>query len=595
MRDHAGFCDIADYGFLSDCRSAALVSSDGQVDWLCWPRFDSPSIFAAILDPDRGGSCRIAPAGLRFSSSRRYLPHTNVLETTFRCATGTVIVTDWLHTGARQALCRRVSCVEGHVRMISVCDPRPGYGRTVPSWGNRLGWLVCDAHDGQMLVLDGQSSASEQFELRAGEQRAFSLCLGRPGPSDITDSLHRAITYWSEWASGLRLPDYASELVERSALTLKGLQYKPTGAIVAAATTSLPEDVGGERNWDYRYSWLRDASWTLHALRQVHRHEEAGSYLDWLKAIVMRHGALHLQIMYGIGGEADLEELTLDHLRGWRDSRPVRIGNGAAGQRQLDVYGELADAIWLHRCASRRPLGPHRARLLAWCADQAAASWRLPDEGIWEVRGGARHFTYSKVMCWVALDRAIRAARKDRISWFDVGRYKRERDAIRAEVERRGWSEAKRAFVQAYGSDALDASALLLAQVGFLRPDDPRFASTVAAIERELTRGGLVDRYRIGDAADDGLSGEEGTFSICALWLCQALVSLGEIDRAREVFERVTSCASDLGLLSEELTPDGLQLGNFPQAFSHISLIVAAFALDQALKRRGALTEATSA
>jgi GH15 family glucan-1,4-alpha-glucosidase len=581
-RDAAGFAPISDYGFLSDCRTSALVASDGSVDWLCWPRFDSDALFCGLLDTERGGRFLLGPAdGAEVAVTRRYLPGTNVLETTWSGPQGELMVTDWLHVGGRQALCRIARCTRGTVAVAAELDPRPGFGRSgAPEWRQRLGWLVADLPDGHTLVVDGLAAPAETFVLAEGQERAITLGLDKPGPSDARAALDAAVRWWRDWSADLRLPEGPDrDVVERSALVLKGLQYRATGAIVAAATTSLPEELGGERNWDYRYSWLRDAAFTLLALRAVGKRAEADSWLDWLKGIALRTGDLRLQIMYGIDGEAELPEQRLEHLSGYRGSFPVRVGNAAAGQRQLDVYGELADAIWLQRVGSGRPLGRHRAALLGELAERACEDWRLPDEGIWEVRGGARHFTYSKVMCWVALDRAIRAARMDRREDPRLERWKAERAAIRVEVEQRAWSERRNAFAQSYDSDALDASALVLAKVGFLQASDPRFVSTVRAIQTHLTRGGLVDRYRIGDAADDGLAGEEGTFSICSLWLVLALVSIGDVSAARELFERVRSCANDLGLMSEELTPEGVQLGNFPQAFTHIALISAALAL----------------
>jgi GH15 family glucan-1,4-alpha-glucosidase len=582
VRDARGFAPIGDYGFLSDCRSSALVATDGSVDWLCWPRFDSDALLGAILDPERGGRFRVGPAGAgELAVTRRYLPGTNVLETTWSGPAGELTLTDWLDVGGRQALCRLARCTRGRMTVAVDLDPRPGFGRHgALTWQRRLGWLVAEMPDGTPLVADGIGAARETFTLSEGEERQITLGFGEPGPSDARAALESALRWWQHWSADLRLPDGPyRDAVERSALVLKGLQYRRTGAIVAAATTSLPEEIGGERNWDYRFSWLRDAAFTLHALRAVGKRAEADAWLDWLKGIALRNGDLRLQIMYGIGGEADLPEQQLEHLAGYMDSGPVRVGNAAAGQRQLDVYGELADAIWQHRLAAGRPLGRHRAALLAELADRACDDWRLPDEGIWEVRGAPRHFTYSKVMCWVALDRAIRAAEVDGLPGRPVARWAAARAAIAAEVHERAWSGRLGAFTQSYDSEALDASALVFALAGFVDASDPRFVSTVRAIEAGLTRGGLVDRYRIGEAADDGLAGEEGTFSICSLWMVLALASIGDRAGAQRQFERVWASANDLGLMSEELTPDGVLLGNFPQAFTHIALIAAALAL----------------
>ena len=581
-RDSDGYTSISDYGFLSDCRSAALVSSDGAVDWLCWPRFDSPAVFAAILDAERGGSWSIRPVA-GYEVQRRYLPHTNVLETTFHTATGTVRLTDWLHMGARQALCRRLEGVSGLVEVELVCDPRPDFAVHGPvSFEQRLGWLIAELPSGDRLVADGFESPRELRTVYAGDAHCFSLALNRPGPSDLRNSLRRTTAFWTKWAQELRLPAEHAGVVERSALTLKGLQYQPSGAIIAAATTSLPEAIGGSRNWDYRYSWLRDATLTLAAFGAVGKHDEAQSWLDWLKMISLLSGVEDLQIMYGIGGEADLDEAVLDHLEGHKRSQPVRTGNGAAKQRQIDTYGELADAIWLVRARFEDRLSPHRWRLMRALANRALREWREPDEGIWEVRGDPKHFVYSKVMCWVALDRAIRLAEMDGLEDACLPAWRTGRDEIRAEVLARGFDEELGAFTQSYGSGSLDASNLVLAGTGFISADDPRFIGTVRATQRELTRGGLVDRYRVSDT-DDGFAGEEeGTFVICSLWLALACIQIGDVEAAEDIFERVCAYANDLGLLAEELTPEGEQLGNYPQAFTHIALILCAFELERA-------------
>jgi GH15 family glucan-1,4-alpha-glucosidase len=572
---------IADYGFLSDCRSAALVSSGGSIDWLCWPRFDSPSVFAKILDAEGGGAFVISPTG-GYSVERRYAPRTNVLQTTFHTGSGVVRVNDWLHVGAHQALCRLVECLEGEVELAILCDPRPGYGLDEAVWEERLESLVCATGDGDRLILDGVRSANETITLAAGECRSVSLGWNRPGPSDLRAALKRAIRRWHEWAADLTLPEGVPpeivEHVERSALTLKGMQYEPSGAFVAAPTTSLPEQIAGPRNWDYRYCWLRDATFTMYALRAVGKTDEAESWLDWLNTIALTEGTRELQIMYRIDGSRELAEVELAHLAGHRDSRPVRVGNDAATQRQLDVYGTLADAIWLARRTSRTPLPRQRWELVKHLAQKTIADWQVPDEGIWEVRGGAQHFVYSKVMCWVALDRALRLARADRRRDAPLALWRATREAIKADVLAYGYDEQLGAFTQSYGSGTLDAATLLLAQVGFITPQDPRFVSTVRAIQRDLTRNGLVDRYRT-DTTDDGLDTGEGTFTICTLWLSLALWQIGAHEEARARFEHTLGHANDLGLLSEELTPDGEQLGNFPQAFTHIAIIACAFAL----------------
>jgi len=584
-RDAAGYAAISDYAFLSDCRSSALVSSDGAVDWLCWPRFDSPALFAALLDARRGGSWSIRPVA-PFTVTRRYLGDSKVVETTFHTEEGAVRLTDWLHVGARHALCRRVEGLRGRVEMELRCDPRPGFGADGPlTWTSRLGWRVSELPGGERLVADGIDAAVERRVLLAGDCHEASLSLDRPGPSNLGSSLSRTLEFWQGWAGELRLPREHEALVRRSALVLKGLQYQPTGAIVAAPTTSLPEGIGGSRNWDYRYCWLRDATLTLGALAQVNKDAEAHSWLDWLKMITLSSGIEDLQIMYGVGGEADLAERELPHLDGHKASRPVRVGNGAASQRQIDTYGELADAIWTVRERSGERLNVHRWRLLRALASRAEREWRHPDEGIWEVRGDPRHFVYSKVMCWVALDRAVRVAALDGFRDAPLARWEALRREIREEVLERGFDPRLGAFTQSYGSGSLDASNLVLATVGFVAPTDPRFVGTVRATGRHLMRGELVDRYRV-EATDDGFAGEEeGTFSICSLWYATALIQIGDLAGAHKTFDRVCECANDLGLLAEELTPEGEQLGNFPQAFTHIALIDCAFALDRADRR----------
>jgi GH15 family glucan-1,4-alpha-glucosidase len=575
---------ISDHGFLSDCRSAALVSSGGSVDWLCWPRFDSPSLFAKILDSESGGAFVISPTA-PYSVERRYVVSTNVLQTTFRTATGVVRLNDWLNTGCRQALCRLVECLEGRVELTVACDPRPQYGvHASPEWESRLGYVVCAVDDEDSLILDGVSSSHETFTLGAGESRSISLGWNRPGPTDLPAALRRSIRFWQHWASDLVLPEglggETAARVERSALTLKGLQYQPSGAFVAAPTTSLPEKIGAGRNWDYRYCWLRDSTFTLYALRAVGKGEEALSWFDWLEAIALDQGSHDLQIVYAIDGSPDIPEVELPHLAGHRESRPVRIGNGAAKQLQLDVYGTLADSIWLARRTTNRPLQRQRWELIKHLAEQAIADCRMPDEGIWEVRGDRQHFVFSKVMCWVALDRAIKLARIDNRADAPLDVWRAKRDQLKAEVLARGYDEQLGSFTQAYGSGTLDAANLLLAQVGFIHPHDPRFISTVRAIQRTLSHNGLVYRYK-SQLTDDGFEASEGTFTICTFWLALALHQIGARDDALELFEQTLSHANDLGLLSEELSPDGEQLGNFPQAFTHVAVIACASAFSQ--------------
>jgi GH15 family glucan-1,4-alpha-glucosidase len=597
---------IGSHALLSDCHSAALVTAAGSVDWLCWPRFDSPSVFGRLLD-DTAGHWSIRPAG-RFSADRRYLDRTLVLETSFHTPGGTVVVTDALAMGVDNyghalgrrvphLLIRSVTCVGGVVDVEVSYAPRPEYGLLHPllspadgGWTTRGG--------AERLVLSSpvpltphRHAATARVPMSAGQTVAFALHRATPEaeparvwrPDEIAERLADTAAAWRSW-SDLHQNYHGPwrDQVQHRGRVLRGLTYQPTGAVVAAATTSLPEQVGGERNWDYRYAWIRDASFTLQALWVAACPDEAGDFFAFMAtATAATPGPdTPLQIMFGVGGEHDLTERVLPHLRGWRDSRPVRVGNGAWCQEQIDVYGEVLDAAY--RLAGKIDLtdGDLRAFLVA-AADGAAARWRQADQGIWEVRGEPRHFLYSKVMCWVALDRAIILA--DRLAAADrVPAWQRARDEIRRAVVRDGWSDAAGAFTQSFGSATLDASALMMPIVGFLPADDPRMRATIEAIADRLTdERGLVYRYRTSDGVD-GLAGTEGTFLLCTFWLAQALAMAGCAARAREVFERAARYANDVGLLAEEIDPgSGEPLGNFPQAFSHIGLINAAWAISE--------------
>jgi len=597
---------IGSHALLSDCHSAALVTAAGSVDWLCWPRFDSPSVFGRLLD-DTAGHWSIRPAG-RFSADRRYLDRTLVLETSFHTPGGTVVVTDALAMGVDNyghalgrrvphLLIRSVTCVGGVVDVEVSYAPRPEYGLLHPllspadgGWTTRGG--------AERLVLSSpvpltphRHAATARVPMSAGQTVAFALHRATPEaeparvwrPDEIAERLADTAAAWRSW-SDLHQNYHGPwrDQVQHSGRVLRGLTFQPTGAVVAAATTSLPEQVGGERNWDYRYAWIRDASFTLQALWVAACPDEAGDFFAFMAtATAATPGPdTPLQIMFGVGGEHDLTERVLPHLRGWRDSRPVRVGNGAWCQEQIDVYGEVLDAAY--RLAGKIDLtdGDLRAFLVA-AADGAAARWRQADQGIWEVRGEPRHFLYSKVMCWVALDRAIILA--DRLAAADrVPAWQRARDEIRRAVVRDGWSDAAGAFTQSFGSATLDASALMMPIVGFLPADDPRMRATIEAIADRLTdERGLVYRYRTSDGVD-GLAGIEGTFLLCTFWLAQALAMAGSAARAREVFERAARYANDVGLLAEEIDPgSGEPLGNFPQAFSHIGLINAAWAISE--------------
>jgi len=606
---------IADYALLSDCCSAALVSAAGSVDWLCSPRFDSPSVFGRILGP-AAGFWSIRPAG-RHSSTRRYLGSTLVLETTHTTAEGRVKVTDALVLGDGRrghelgadspgSLLRQVSCTQGSVDVDIDLSPRPGYGLVRPVLSTADGGTVMRAGN---VVLSFSTPAAFQptphpatgtapgtvqarLTLHAGDIAGFALhCrAGGSGPpvfwsqAEIARRLEDTVQGWTSWSELHQ--NYSGpwqELVAGSGRVLQALTYYPSGAIVAAPTTSLPEVAGGTRNWDYRYSWIRDASMTLQALWVAACPDEAAKFFQFLATAAASQlaGGDELQIMFGIGGERELPERELVHLPGWRASSPVRVGNGAWNQRQLDVYGELLDA------AATLPeylaeLAPETRTFLADAADTAAARWRSADQGIWEVRGEPRHYLHSKLMCWVAVDRAISLAEILQ-STGKVPRWTQARDAMAASIRTEGWSEAANAYTQAYGSEDLDASALMLSIVGFLPADDPGMIATIAAIEERLTdQRGLVYRY----LADDGMAGEEGTFLLCTFWLAHALALAGRTDRARAVFGRAAGFATDLGLMAEEVAPgSGELLGNFPQAFSHIGLINAAWAISEAEDR----------
>lgn len=599
---------IADYAFLSDCHGAALVSRFGSVDWLSFARFDAPAVCAGLLDAG-GGHWSIRPLA-EARSHRRYLDGSLVLETTFETPTGTVVLVDALAMGpgerghqlgaeAPHALLRSVRCAAGQAELEIEYAPRPEYGLVCPVLYPTEGGLFARGgaavlHLGSPVPFDLTcSTARGRVRLESGERLDFALqhrssAEAAPRPwsqAEIAQRLDDTLAAWRSW-SGLH-QNYEGpwrELVHHSGRVLQGLTYAPTGAMVAAPTTSLPEAVGGGRNWDYRYTWVRDASFTLEALWVAACPDEAYRFFDFLAgaALTQLERSQDMQIMFGIGGEHDLAERELPHLAGWRGSRPVRIGNGAWNQRQLDVYGELLNAAWRLR-EQLGSLDPITRHFLADAADAAALRWREPDQGIWEIRGPPRHFLYSKLMCWVALDRAIRLA-----DLLDAGTriepWRTSREEIRQAILTQGWSERAQAYSQAFGSDELDASALMLALVGFLPAEEARMASTIAVIERELTDGrGLVYRYR----AADGLAGEEGTFLLCTFWLAQALALAGRIERARTLLDRAAAHANDVGLLAEEVDPvSGELLGNFPQAFSHIGLVNAAWAIAEAEQRR---------
>ncbi|MFJ9871186.1 glycoside hydrolase family 15 protein [Streptomyces sp. NPDC101165] len=598
---------IADYALISDRHSAALISREGSVDWLCFPRFDSPSVFGRLLD-EEAGHWSIRPSA-SYEVSRRYVERTMVLETTLRTASGTVVLTDALLVGADNGghrlgvgvprlLARRVSGVDGEVPMEMVYRPRPEYGLIAPILSATPGgvtsrggaeWLVLTSPTAMSFTDAGARGA---FTVRAGESLYFGMHRStlEEAPAhvwpqeELAGRLESTIGAWRSWSDLHQAYDGPwRDLVHHSGRVLQALSFQPSGAIVAAATTSLPEGVGGERNWDYRYTWVRDASLTMEALWVAACPDEAQDFFSFLAtAAPSLSRERSLQIMFGVGGEHDLSERTLPHLRGWRDSRPVRVGNGAWSQQQIDVYGELLDAA--HRLADQlQRIDDDTRRFLIACADTAAARWTEKDQGIWEVRGEPRHFLYSKVMCWTALDRAISLADRLDAPADKVVAWRRTCEEIHDTVLREGWSEAAGAFTQYFGSTALDASNLMMPIVGFLPADDPRMVATIDATAERLTDGaGLVYRYRT-EGGVDGLAGEEGTFLLCTFWLAQAMALAGQTERASGVFERAAAYINDVGLLAEEVDPaTGELLGNFPQAFSHIGLVNAAWAISQA-------------
>jgi GH15 family glucan-1,4-alpha-glucosidase len=605
---------IAEHALLSDCHSAALVTRSGSVDWLTWPRFDSPSCFARLLDQD-AGHWSITPVEPG-RTERRYAERSLVLETTFHTPTGTMTLTEALAVGAENTghqlgrgaphlLVRRLRCTAGEVPADIEYVPRPEYGLIRPILAAVEGGLTSRG-GAEWLVLSSPvpiavhgSRAAGRVVLRAGDEVLFGLHRSTLEETPARVWTQEELRHWLEstvaaWRSWSALHQQYqgpwADLVQHSGRVLQGLTFQPSGAIVAAATTSLPEGVGGERNWDYRYTWVRDASLTMEALWVAACPDEAADFFAFLTtaaASSLDDEAVSLQIMFGVGGEHDLTERTLPQLSGWRDSRPVRVGNGAWAQTQIDVYGELLGAA--HRLADQLDrLDADGRAFLAACADTAARRWRQTDQGIWEVRGQPRHFLYSKVMCWVALDRAIAIA--DRIGAADkVDGWKTAREEIAEFVLRDGWSQAANAFTQYVGSDALDASNLMMPIVGFLPADDPRMLATIDAIADRLTDDrGLVYRYHAEDGVD-GLAGQEGTFLLCTFWLAQALAMAGQVDRARAVFDRAAGFVNDVGLLAEEVDAGtGELLGNFPQAFSHIGLVNAAWAIAQAETSAGA-------
>ena len=573
---------IEDYGLIGDTHTAALVGADGSIDWLCLPRFDSEACFAALLGDQHNGFWRLAPTSGGRATRRRYRGDTLVLESEFDTDGGTVRIVDCMPLReTHPEVVRVVEGVRGTVDMRMDLAMRFGYGRVVP-WVRRLDGLLTAlaGPDGLALWTTVHTRGRDrttvaEFSVSAGQHVPFVLTWfpsheDPPRPTDAVFAIDETGAWWDAWAAQCTFEGEWRDAVVRSLVTLKALTYQPTGGIVAAATTSLPETLGGERNWDYRYCWLRDATLTLQSLMRGGYHEEAMAWRDWLLRAVAGDAA-DLQIMYGPAGERRLDEWEVDWLSGYEGSAPVRIGNAAAGQLQLDVYGEVMSALYDSARVGDAPSAS------AWdlqkvLLDFIESGWKEPDDGIWEVRGPRRHFTHSKVMAWVAFDRAVRAVERYG-KQGPVEDWRKARDEVHAEVLENGWHEGKRAFTQYYGGETLDASILMLPIVGFLPPDDPRVVSTVEAVERELLADGFVRRYQ-NDSGVDGLPGQEGAFLPCSFWLADCLALIGRLDDARALFDRLVGLANDLGLLSEEYDHRfGRLVGNFPQAFSHVGLV----------------------
>jgi GH15 family glucan-1,4-alpha-glucosidase len=589
---------IGDYALIGDCRSAALVSGSGSIDWLCWPRFDSPSIFGALLDWRRGGRFTIAPVE-PFTTTRRYVGDTAVLETTFQTANGVVRLTDLMPVASEaekaralwpdHELLRHIECLEGTVEIEVLFDPRPDYGRMIPRLIDRQTFgLVCE-HQAQVIALrseiplvpGGEPGARGRVRLQAGEARSLSVTHDRWLPvvllplSDAAgERIARSLAWWETWMRGCRYDGPYADMVRRSAITLKLMTYSPSGAVIAAPTASLPEQIGGVRNWDYRYCWLRDASLTLRAFDDLGFTIEGEAFLSWVLHAT-RLTWPDLQVLYDVYGEARIPESTLDHLEGYAGSVPVRVGNAAIDQLQLDTYGEVIDAAWRY-CERGGRLDRTTARTLVGLGDTVIRRWHEPDEGIWEPRGGRQHHTHSKAMCWVALDRLVRLCERRHVQ-ADAARFAQTRDAIREIIEARGYSVRLGSYVSILDGETFDASLLLLSLMGYADPQSPRMRGTLARVRDRLGADGLLYRYL---DEDDGLPGSEGAFGICGFWGVEARALQGEVVAARGDFERLLSFGNDVGLFAEEIDPkDGAALGNFPQAFTHVGVINAAVTL----------------
>ncbi len=598
----AGYLPIAEHGIIGDLHTVALVGTDGTIDWYCCPHFDSPSVFGAILDKERGGYYRISPSAEGFTQKQLYFPDTNVLITRFLTPGGVGEVQDFMpihHAPGsvyKHRLIRRVVGVRGELTFRVEVEPRFNYGRDPHNVVFHESGIVFHSADMSLALETSrplrQTRDGVTCEITVPAGRAHTFVLERApenyvprrySEGETREAFDQTIEYWRSWLAKSRYTGRWRETVHRSALTLKLLTFRPTGGIVAAPTTSLPEQLGGGRNWDYRFTWIRDAAFSLYALLRLGFTDEAAAFMDWLRERFReeRPGALGpLQIMYGIDGRSELTEELLDHLEGYRGSAPVRIGNGAAEQLQLDIYGELIDSVYFYNQHGHPP--DHDAWMdLSRVTDWICENWDQADEGIWEERGGRKHYTYSRLMSWVGLERAVRIALARGLP-ADLSKWQWSRDQIYHQIMARGWHQERQAFVQHYDSEHLDAAVLLMPLVKFVAPKDKRWLSTLDAMSRELVSDSLVYRYNP-EASPDGLEGEEGTFSICTFWYVEALTRAGRVDEARLAFEKMLTYANHLGLYSEEISLTGEALGNFPQAFTHLALISSAFALDREL------------
>lgn len=605
---------IENHGLLGDLQTAALVTSDGSIDWLCAPRFDSPSVFGALLDKEKGGHCTVRPRHHAYATKQLYLPDTAILVTRFMTEAGAGEVIDFMPVTGRTVteshrLVRMVRCVRGRMTFEVEIAPRFDYGRQAHRLHISTHGAVFAAKDGSELTVHPIREADDErlldlladrrdalhftLTLEAGQERGLALEWAADGPprelrlAEYQQLFDETVRFWRTWLRQARYTGRWRETVERSAITLKLMTFAPTGAVVAAPTTALPEQLGGERNWDYRYTWIRDASFSVYALVGLGFTDEARAFIQWLSDRVKERAGRHgdtgpLNVMYKVDGSSDLDEETLDHWEGYAGSAPVRIGNGAASQLQLDIYGEALDSIYFaHRHGLQ--MGHHGWNALLTNLDWLVDHWDQAEEGLWETRGGRQDFTYGRVMSWVAFDRALRLSEANGRPGA-AERWHRARDDCYEQVMARGWSEGRQAFVQHYGSDVLDSSLLRMSTVGFITPEDPMWQTTLGGMEQELVSDSLVYRYNP-EASPDGLLGSEGTFSLCTFMYVDALARAGRTDRARLVFEKMMGYANHLGLYSEEIALTGRQLGNFPQAFTHLALIDAAVTLNAALDR----------